>query len=118
MDTQFCAKALDAARNAISKTLPYSCAVANDNPATPAEETKPCTSASKHRTRQTGQERARDDPEKPSTPIEAAPSSAALDKAKAAYDSNNFDRARTIFEHADPTPKPPPPIIRQNFPLH
>jgi len=108
MDTQFCAKALDAAQKRHFKdAAQYSCAVANDNPA------YSCGGDEAVHLCQQNTELAKLDkstpetiPEKPPPPIEAAaPSSAALDKAKAAYDSNNFDRARTLFEHADPDSK-------------
>jgi len=108
MDTQFCAKALDAAqKHHFKDAAQYSCAVANDNPA------YSCGGDEAVHLCQQNTELAKLDksapetiPEKPSTPIETAvPSSASLDKAKAAYDSNNFDRARTLFEHADPDSK-------------
>jgi hypothetical protein len=103
MDTQFCAKALDAAQKRHFKdAAQYSCAVANDNPA------YSCGGDEAVHLCQQNTELAKLDksvpetiPAKPPTPIEAAPSSASLDKAKAAYDTNNFDRARTLFERAD-----------------
>jgi tetratricopeptide (TPR) repeat protein len=107
MDMQFCAKALDAAqKHRFKDAAQYSCAVANDNPA------YSCGGDEAVHLCQQNTELAKLDksppetiPEKPPTPIETAPSSAALDKAKAAYDANNFDRARTLFERADPGSK-------------
>jgi hypothetical protein len=107
MDTQFCAKALDAAQKRHFKdAAQYSCAVANDNPA------YSCGGDEAVHLCQQNTDLAKLDksapetiPEKTPAPVEAAAPSGALDKAKAAYNSNNFDRARTLFEHADPDSK-------------
>src|SRR5450432_1920942 len=108
MDTQFCAKALDAAqKHRFKDAAQYSCVVANDNPA------YSCGGDEAVHLCQQNTDLAKLDksapettiPEKPPAPIEADAPSGALDKAKAAYDSNNFDRARPLFERADPDSK-------------
>ncbi len=107
MDAQFCAKALDAAqKHRFKDAAQYSCVVANDNPGFS------CGGDEAVHLCQQNTELAKLDKSAPETitektppPIETAAPSASLDKAKAAYDANNFDRARSLFEHADPDSK-------------
>jgi tetratricopeptide (TPR) repeat protein len=114
MDVQFCAKALAAAQeHHFKEAAQLICAVANDNPAyscggdeavhmcqqdtdlakldkTPPEKSAPPRTA----------------PDKATTPpVEPSAPPVALDNAKVAYDSNNFDRARTLFQRVDPDSK-------------
>jgi tetratricopeptide (TPR) repeat protein len=111
MDTQFCAKARDAAqKHRFKDAAEYSCAVANDNPGYSCggdEAVHLCQQntelAKLDKTPDSIPERNPD--KRPAAPIESGGSSAALDKAKAAYDSNNFDRARTLFQRVDPDSK-------------
>jgi tetratricopeptide (TPR) repeat protein len=116
MDTEFCAKALAAAQeHHFKEAAQLICAVANDNPGyscggdeaihmcqvngdlarmdkgsydrSPAERTAP------------------NGPSATTTPTPAgSAANSALDKAKAAYNSNNFDRARTLFQRASSDP--------------
>ncbi len=107
MDTQFCAKALDAAqKHRFKDAAEYSCAVANDNPG------YSCGGDEAVHLCQQNTELAKLDksapemiPGKTPAPVESTAPSSALDKAKAAYDANNFDRARALFERADPDSK-------------
>jgi hypothetical protein len=107
MDVQFCAKALDAAlKHHYKDAAQYSCAVSNDNPG------YSCGGDEAVHLCQQNTDLAKLDkstpetiPEKTTAPTEAAAPSTALDKAKAAYDSNNFDRARTLFQRVDPDSK-------------
>ena len=110
MDTQFCAKALDAAqKHHFKDAARYSCAVANDNPG------YSCGGDEAVHLCQQNTDLAKLDktpdsiPEKntdrgtPAQPESTSPT--ALDKAKAAYDANNFDRARSLFQRVDPDSK-------------
>jgi len=111
MDTQFCAKALDAAqKHRFKDAAQYSCAVANDNPGYSCggdEAVHLCQQntdlAKLDKTPESIPERNPD--KRTATPIESGGSSTALDKAKAAYDANNFDRARSLFQRVDPDSK-------------
>ena len=125
MDTEFCAKSLAAAQSHhFKEAAQLICAVANDNPGYscggneavylcqlntemsklgPTAPEKPApekTTAIK-----TAPEKSA--PEKiTATPAEPAAPSAAFDRAKAAYDANNFERARALFQHVDAGSKP------------
>jgi hypothetical protein len=125
MDTEFCAKSLAAAQeHHFKEAAQLICAVANDNPGyscggneavylcqlnTDMAKLGPAT-PEKTATVKTTPEKStpgRTVPDKTTpAPPEPVAHSAALDKAKAAYDANNFERARTLFQHVDPDSRP------------
>ncbi len=110
MDSQFCAKALAAAQQKYYKeAAELSCAVANDNPA------YSCGGDEAVHLCQLNTDMAKLEPtENPEPPVKPRPSaqpapearSSGLDKAKAAYESNDFPRAHTLLQHVEPQFKP------------
>ena len=106
MDVQFCANALDAAqKHHFKDAARYSCAVSNDNPGYSCggdEAVHLCQQntelAKLDKTPDTVVEKTTD---RGAPPQPEPAASSALDKAKAAYDANNFDRARTLFQRVD-----------------
>jgi len=110
MDSQFCAKALAAAQQKYYKeAAELSCAVANDNPA------YSCGGDEAVHLCQLNTDMAKLEPtENPEPPVKPKPSaqpapearSSGLDKAKAAYESNDFPHARTLLQHVEPQFKP------------
>ena len=111
MDTEFCAKARDAAeKHRFKDAAQYSCAVANDNPGYSCggdEAVHMCqvnTDLAKLDNGSTATNApARTAPRRntpaPTETETGAPS--ALDQAKAAYDNNDFERARTLLQRVD-----------------
>jgi len=108
MDSDFCAKALLAAQQKHYKeAADLSCAVANDNPG------YSCGGDEAVHLCQLNTDMAKlESAEKPVT-TEPAPAqtqsgtrSSSLDKAQAAYDSNDFQRARNLLQHVEPEFKP------------
>jgi tetratricopeptide (TPR) repeat protein len=115
MDKEFCAKSQDAAQeHHFKEAAQLICAVANDNPAYACggdEAIHLCqlntdlAKLDKTSTETTPPERRA--PEIiPAAPTAPSTSSAALDKAKAAYDANNFGVARALFQRVDAESKP------------
>jgi tetratricopeptide (TPR) repeat protein len=109
MDSQFCTKALAAAQDKHYKeAADLSCAVANDNPGYSCggdEAVHLCqvnTDMAKLEATETPQPATKPAPS--AQPASEARSS--LDKAKAAYDSNDFPRAHTLLQHVEPQFKP------------
>jgi hypothetical protein len=115
MDTEFCTKALAAAQeHHFKEAAQLMCAVANDNPG------YSCGGDEAVHMCQVNGDLAKMDkgsydrgPAERTAPVGAAntppmpagtTANSALDKAKAAYDSNNFDRARTLFQRASSDP--------------
>jgi tetratricopeptide (TPR) repeat protein len=110
MDSQFCAKALAAAQDKHYKeAADLSCAVANDNPgySCGGDEAVHLCQVNTDMAKLEGPEKT--EPSAKPTPS-AQPASEArasgLDNAKAAYDSNDFPRARTLLQHIEPQFKP------------
>jgi len=110
MDSQFCTKALAAAQDKHYKeAADLSCAVANDNPGYSCggdEAVHLCqvnTDMAKLEATETPQPATKPAPS--AQPASEARSSS-LDKAKAAYDSNDFPRAHTLLQHVEPQFKP------------
>jgi tetratricopeptide (TPR) repeat protein len=125
MDMEFCAKAIAASsEHRFKEAAQLICAVANDNPGyscggdeavhmcqvntdlaklgkIPADKITP----EKTPDRITAKRKVPDQPP-PAPVVERAANSAALDQAKAAYSANNFERARTLFQHVDANSKP------------
>jgi len=113
MDTEFCSKALAAAQeHHFKEAAQLICAVANDTPGYSCggdEAVHMCqvnTDLAKMDkgsydhvpTEKTTPERT------PDIATPAPATNSALDKAKAAYDGNNFDWARSLFKRAGPEP--------------
>jgi tetratricopeptide (TPR) repeat protein len=110
MDVQFCANALaDAQEHHYKDAARYSCAVANDNPGYSCggdEAVHLCQqNTDLAKLDKTPDSIPQKSPDRGTSAQPESASSTALDKAKAAYDANNFDRARTLFQHVDPDSK-------------
>ena len=109
MDTEFCAKALDAAqKHRFKDAAQYSCAVANDNPGYSCggdEAVHMCqvntdlAKLDKGSTDSNAPARTAPRRTAPTETESAAPS--ALDQAKAAYDNNDFEGADTLLQRID-----------------
>ena len=109
MDTDFCTKALAAAaEHHFKEAAQFSCAVANDNPG------YSCGGDEAVHVCQLNTELAKMDksttekaPKEPNVPGgDTTAHSAVLDKAKAAYDRNDFERARSLFQRVEADSKP------------
>lgn len=116
MDTEFCTKALAAAQeHHFKEAAQLICAVANDNPGYSCggdEAVHMCQVntdlANMGKGSNEGSPAERTTPDRvpvnttssPAGPVANSAVSPALDKAKAAYDSNNFDRARALLQQA------------------
>jgi len=105
MDTDYCAKALDAIQNHHYKiAAQFICAVANDNPAYSCgndEAVHMCTLSNDLAKMDKGGSGPVVD-----NPPPVATRTAGLDKARAAYDKNDFEHARSLFQRADGESKP------------
>ncbi len=112
MNSEFCAKALAAAQeHHYKEAAQYSCPLANDNPG------YSCGGDEAVHMCQVNTDLAKLDKSTPDThttdrsttgksastiiPVEPAAHSSSFDKAKAAYDSNDFERARNLFQRVD-----------------
>jgi hypothetical protein len=112
MNSEFCAKALAAAQeHHYKEAAQYSCPLANDNPG------YSCGGDEAVHMCQVNTDLAKLDKGTPDThatdrsttgksastivPVEPAAHSSSFDKAKAAYDSNDFERARSLFQRVD-----------------
>ncbi|HET6175518.1 MAG TPA: hypothetical protein VFE61_01210 [Candidatus Sulfotelmatobacter sp.] len=104
MDTEFCAKALAASQeHHYKEAAQYSCAVANDNPgySCGGDEAVHVCQLNTDMAKMQGTAKI------PSgTQPESVASSTGLDKGQAAYNSNDFERARTLLQRVDPGSKP------------
>jgi tetratricopeptide (TPR) repeat protein len=105
MDTDYCAKALDAIQNHHYKiAAQFICAVANDNPGYTCgndEAVHMCTLSNDLAKMDKGGSTAPVD-----NPPPAPTHTANLDKARAAYDKNDFENARSLLQRADAGSKP------------
>jgi len=109
MDTEFCAKALAAAQeHHFKEAAQLICAVANDDPGYPCggdEAVHMCQvngdlakmDKGSHE-RSPGEKFVPDEALNTTATPAVLNTNSVLDKAKAAYDNNNFDRARTLFQ--------------------
>ena len=124
MDMEFCAKAIAASgERHFKEAAQLICAVANDNPGYSCggdEAVHMCQintdlaklgrmppekiTTEKTPDKITANKKAPVQPP-PAPVVEPVANTAALDRAKAAYDANNFDRARTLFQHVDANSK-------------
>jgi hypothetical protein len=99
-DGEFCEKALEGEQaHHYKEAADYMCRLANDNPAYSCgvdEASHLCDVYTQH---------AKIGDSSPSQPQEVGPS-VALDKARAAYDNNDFERARSLFEKLPADLKP------------
>ena len=107
-DARFCNEALSAVKEKHYKSAAeFSCLLADDSPAYVCggdEAVHLCETNTALSKLDTGklEETARSD----SNPKVEPPSSVALDKAKAAFERNDFDRARELFQHVSGEAKP------------
>jgi tetratricopeptide (TPR) repeat protein len=104
MDADFCAKALAAAAERHYKeAAQFSCPLANDNPG------YSCGADEAVHLCQLNTDLAKLEkttPERSTPSVEPATHSAAIDNARAAYDRNDLERARTLFQRVDADSKP------------
>ena len=122
MNTEFCAKALAAVQqHNYKEAARFACPLANDNPGyscggdeavhlcqqntelAKLDRNTPDKSSLGSRT---PDKRPPDRSASTAVPVEPAAHSSSFDKAKAAYDGNDFERARTLFQRVDADSKP------------
>ncbi len=109
MDSDYCAKALAAAqKHHYTEASQFICAVANDNPAYSCggdEAVHLCQLDTEMEKLDNISEPVDTKRQPPPNPVPSQPSDA-FDKARAAYDSNDFDRARALLARVDANAKP------------
>ncbi len=115
MDTDFCARALEAAqKHHFKEAAQLICAVSNDNPAYSCggdeavhlcQQETDLAKLDKSSTDYSPIDKEAPDKKTPDhTNVPTPAASSALDQARAAYDANNFDRARALFQRAGSQP--------------
>jgi hypothetical protein len=108
-DKEFCEKALDASRaHRYKQAELFSCPLANDNPAYLCggdEAVHMCQEMRDLAKLNPGTQEPGTGP-KPTTDRDSTASDTALAKAKAAYDNNDFKRARALFQRMSSEDKP------------